>query len=192
MRNPLTGCIVAMAVALLGTTAASAQLKTKEEILRRLTGDGQPATRSFGTRGIDMVEPIELGKSAVSEGLAGVRPPETQQRQIDLYVTFKVNSHELTPDAQRQLRELGDALSDNAMADNRVRIAGHTDASGSADYNLQLSRRRAEEVRDFLWRNFRIDPARLETVGYGKERLLNPAAPNSIENRRVEIINLDG
>lgn len=72
----------------------------------------------------------------------------------------------------------------------RFRIAGHTDASGPAAYNRNLSRRRAQAVRDYLVGRHGIDPARLDPVGYGEERLKDPFAPKSPVNRRVEIIAL--
>lgn len=69
-----------------------------------------------------------------------------------------------------------------------VEISGHTDAIGTRDYNLFLSRKRAEAVKDFLTKKG-IDARRIKAVGYGKTR---PLASNDDEaegrqlNRRVE------
>jgi outer membrane protein OmpA-like peptidoglycan-associated protein/tetratricopeptide (TPR) repeat protein len=69
-----------------------------------------------------------------------------------------------------------------------VEIGGHTDAIGTKDYNLFLSRKRAEAVKDFLTKKG-IDARRIKAVGYGKTR---PLASNDDEaegrqfNRRVE------
>jgi outer membrane protein OmpA-like peptidoglycan-associated protein len=69
-----------------------------------------------------------------------------------------------------------------------VEIGGHTDAVGSKNYNLFLSRKRAEAVKDFLTKKG-IDARRIKAVGYGKTR---PLASNDDEregrqlNRRVE------
>lgn len=71
--------------------------------------------------------------------------------------------------------------------DIKIRISGHTDNQGAADYNKQLSLQRAKAVYDFLVAN-KIDSTRIEYVGYGQEK---PAFPNDTEenrskNRRIE------
>lgn len=72
----------------------------------------------------------------------------------------------------------------------KVEIAGHTDAIGTVAYNLFLSRKRAEAVKDFLTKKG-IDPRRVKAVGYGKSK---PLASNDDEkegrelNRRVEFV----
>ena len=67
-----------------------------------------------------------------------------------------------------------------------VTIEGHTDASGSAAYNLELSRVRARAVRDYLVQRHGIDAARLKTVGYGKDRPIEDSDPHAAINRRVQ------
>ena len=72
----------------------------------------------------------------------------------------------------------------------RVEIQGHADSVGSAEFNLELSVRRAEAVRDYLITKFDIDPARLNSHGYGETR---PVVPNDTEenrakNRRVDFV----
>ena len=70
-------------------------------------------------------------------------------------------------------------------------LEGYTDSYGSEEYNLDLSRRRAESVKDYLVNVLGINPAQIETRGYGKTNLLtSPDA--SIEeqevNRRVVVV----
>ena len=67
-------------------------------------------------------------------------------------------------------------------------MAGHTDSTGSDEYNLELSRRRAQSVADFLATQ-NVDFARFSTQGYGKS---DPIASNDTpegraQNRRVEV-----
>jgi OmpA-OmpF porin, OOP family len=66
------------------------------------------------------------------------------------------------------------------------RIIGHTDASGSDDYNERLSRLRAEEVQRFFINDCGIAATRLEAVGLGERFLLENSDPDSDQNRRVE------
>jgi peptidoglycan-associated lipoprotein len=72
-----------------------------------------------------------------------------------------------------------------------ITIEGFTDPAGSAAYNLQLSRERADAVRDFLVTKG-LDGSVLRTVGYGKTRLVRPTAARDAEgaelNRRVTFV----
>jgi outer membrane protein OmpA-like peptidoglycan-associated protein len=74
-------------------------------------------------------------------------------------------------------------------ADWNVTIEGHTDNIGSADYNLDLSARRAAAVRDVLVRRFEIRSERLQTKGYGLTRPVETNATDAgrAHNRRVEV-----
>ena len=90
------------------------------------------------------------------------------------------------------LGELAAAIASPELSPYRFLIAGHTDAVGNAEYNLLLSERRAEAVRDYLAKTAGIEAARLQDVGWGEARLLDKANPESDVNRRVEITNIGG
>ena len=111
------------------------------------------------------------------------------KKKVDLNVPFEYNSSHLAPEAVLQLEQLGNALLRDELSDFRFEIVGHTDSSGSADYNRSLSERRAESVRAFL-----IDKGvaadRLDWTGYGEDEPLLPDDPGNPSNRRVEIRNL--
>lgn len=109
---------------------------------------------------------------------------------VNLEILFEYNSARISPESVRQLVTLAEALQDAALQGSRIMIAGHTDASGSNAYNNDLSYRRAQSVSDFLSLYAGISPNRLAIEGYGEELLKYPDAPNSGQNRRVEIINL--
>jgi OOP family OmpA-OmpF porin len=111
---------------------------------------------------------------------------------VNLNVQFAKGSAELTAPAMQTLNQLGQALTQPALAPYRFRIEGHTDTVGSASYNKELSDRRAAAVRNYLAANFKVDPARLEAVGMGEEGLLVPTGDQTAEprNRRVAVINL--
>jgi OOP family OmpA-OmpF porin len=100
---------------------------------------------------------------------------------------FGFNSARLTAESESLLREIADAL--NRRPETRLLIAGHADGTGAKGYNQRLSARRAEAAARWLV-SAGIDPARLQTRGYGETR---PRADNLTRkgralNRRVEFI----
>ena len=102
-------------------------------------------------------------------------------------VLFETGKADLRPGALRNLYPLVTFL--QKYPERRVVIEGHTDSVGSEAYNLDLSQRRADAVRDFLLQNG-VNAAQLTTHGYGKA---SPVASNSTaegrqQNRRVELI----
>jgi len=118
------------------------------------------------------------------------RPEASDSKQmIDLNIPFEFNSSELQARAAGQLKQLRSALSSEALSKDQFLVAGHTDASGSAQHNQQLSMRRAEAVKRYLVDNG-VPAQRLQAVGYGSEHLAVPDRPDDPSNRRVEIRNL--
>jgi len=111
------------------------------------------------------------------------------EQSVNLNVPFDSNSSTLTPQASAQLAQLEIALNSSSLGKDRFVVAGHTDAKGSAQYNKQLSQRRAEAVKGYLVSKG-IDANRLDAVGYGSEQLLAPDRPDDPSNRRVEIRDL--
>lgn len=71
-----------------------------------------------------------------------------------------------------------------------IRISGHTDGSGSAEHNKQLSQNRADKVAQFLENVGGVDAERIEVEGYGESRPVanNGTAKGRAANRRVEIL----
>ena len=109
--------------------------------------------------------------------------------QIALEINFAFDSADLRPDAIPHLNALGQALSVTNLQANHIVIGGHTDRKGTAEYNLELSERRAASVLHFLVERFSFDRKNFTTVGYGFEKLKNTADPFAAENRRVEVVN---
>ncbi len=137
-------------------------------------------------------QPTSLSSTEIIRSLAPT--PDTTEnaiepvdRSVDLDIRFALNPAELLPETRRQLKALGSALTSDELKSLRFQIAGHTDASGPSDHNLQLSTARAEVVANYLAIEFGVEPRRLETVGYGEERLKSSTAPLAEENRRVEV-----
>jgi len=112
--------------------------------------------------------------------------------RIALYgILFDTDKAELKPASDPALVEIATLL----KADPRlsVLIVGHTDNQGGFDYNVELSRKRADAVVKALVTTYKIDAKRLRPAGAG---MIAPAAPNTGEdgrarNRRVEIVRLN-
>lgn len=103
---------------------------------------------------------------------------------VNVRIEFAFDSAALDDAQKPKLQTLCNVM--KASDINLFRIIGHTDASGTDDYNERLSRLRAEEVQRFFVNDCGIDASRLEAVGLGERFLLDGAAPDSEENRRVE------
>lgn len=107
-----------------------------------------------------------------------------KSEQVNFQIAFDFDSAALREDQKPMLSALCEVM--NAIDIEKFRIVGHTDASGSADYNQRLSQLRAEEVKRFLVSDCGIADSRLEAVGVGKDFLLDKEDPRSDVNRRVE------
>ena len=101
-------------------------------------------------------------------------------------IYFEFNSDKIKPESYPILDEIGRILEKHP--DWKLEIAGYTDSIGTEEYNLDLSRRRAEAVRKYLLEHFDIYARNLIAKGYGEA---NPIADNGTPegralNRRVE------
>jgi outer membrane protein OmpA-like peptidoglycan-associated protein len=152
--------------------AATAATEPPGQVASPATPDAPPSAREIG--------PDEAVK----------RAERKQAPSVDLEIFFEYKSPEITPQAAAALTPLGRALSDVRLAGDAFLIAGHSDAKGSAEYNLTLSQKRAEAVRQYLIANFGIDGAKLVATGMGLKHLKNAKNPLAAENRRVQIVNL--
>jgi outer membrane protein, adhesin transport system len=83
-------------------------------------------------------------------------------------VAFQTNSFALDPYGQKVIDEVGDYLASNPGA--IATVVGRTDTVGSDDYNMRLSHRRADAVRDSLVYNDRVAADRIETRWTGETR----------------------
>ncbi|NBB92008.1 MAG: OmpA family protein [Gammaproteobacteria bacterium] len=128
----------------------------------------------------------ELRRQLEGTGVSVTRRDDEIILNMPGSVTFDLDSASLRP-------EFFEVLNSVALVLEKYRktvlvIDGHTDSTGSRDYNMALSRRRAEAVGDYLVAQD-VDPVRLATYGYGPD---HPVASNESEsgrqaNRRVEL-----
>lgn len=105
---------------------------------------------------------------------------------FDSDVLFPLNSSYLTDKAKGEIDKLVNLLADYPGAS--LIVDGHTDATGTAEYNQWLSEKRAESVKNYV-ADHGIQGSRITTNGYGQAK---PVAPNNTkegrqQNRRVEV-----
>jgi outer membrane protein OmpA-like peptidoglycan-associated protein len=159
-------------------------------LVRSLSGTPSPKDVKRQTL-INNLRSVSRTRSLTGDERNELAAVAKERPSIDLEIYFDFNSAEIASRAVPDLANLGRALSNAELQGGVYLIGGHTDAKGGDDYNQRLSERRAEAVRDFLVRKFRIADDSLVTAGYGKEELKNTANPFAAENRRVQITNLE-
>jgi outer membrane protein OmpA-like peptidoglycan-associated protein len=111
--------------------------------------------------------------------------PRAEPESVALPVRFAFNSAEILPNARGQLDAVVEGIK-MLPETRRVLIEGHTDSTGSHEYNLKLSRLRAEAVKQYFVTMHGVDAQRLQTVGFGEERPLGGSDAAAAENRRVQ------
>lgn len=136
---------------------------TAAELLEKLAPSNPPMTRSLGGRNL-----------------------VPQAKSVDLVIQFDLDSAKLKEPSKPLLDNLVSAMKNDRLIHLKFKIEGHTDAQGSANYNIRLSQSRAESVAAYLSASG-VEPSRLTTEGKGFTELLLPLQPNAAENRRVKI-----
>jgi outer membrane protein OmpA-like peptidoglycan-associated protein len=102
-------------------------------------------------------------------------------------VLFASGKATLLPSARSRLDQVSDVLL--TTRERNLTIEGHTDSQGSDSYNLDLSQRRADEVRNYLvQRGYQADRIKAHGLGEGTPIADNASAEGRANNRRVEII----
>ena len=153
----------------------------------RIVGAGIGAAAG-GYVGYRMDEQIkELEEATAGSGVDVSQTPNGDGILVNLPdVTFAVDSTAISP----QMRNTLDGVAQSMVnyPNSLIDVMGHTDSTGSEQYNLDLSKRRAESVANYLTSRG-VSRARIETIGYGEAY---PVADNTTEagrsqNRRVEI-----
>ncbi len=166
-----------------------------------LGGGAGPGQRPPGirTRGLQILEASapagDAGTGAPGGSTASLNRPEgaataasvsgAEPKSLSLPVQFGFDSAVIFPEARVQLDAVAEGIKMIPQT-MPVVIEGHTDAAGNAQYNVGLSKRRAEAVKSYLVKAHGIEPARLRTVGQGERAPIDPADPLGPVNRRVQ------
>jgi outer membrane protein OmpA-like peptidoglycan-associated protein len=101
-------------------------------------------------------------------------------------IQFATNSAELSETSKTNLKDLAETL--KKYDDTNILIEGHTDVTGTREYNMVLSEKRAESVADYL-KDIGVAGKRINTEGYGPDQPVgdNESDYGRQQNRRVEV-----
>jgi len=133
------------------------------------------------------VEEAFLEKAPMKAAPAPAPLPQPKISWILSGVTFEFDSAVLRPESKNILQDDIQILKENPQI--QVEVQGHTDDTGTAEYNMGLSDRRAKSVKDYLISQG-IAASRLTAKGYGESspRFPNDSEANRARNRRVELV----
>ncbi|MEP1201322.1 OmpA family protein [Tateyamaria sp.] len=179
-------------------TAAAPEIQTGSDLetcLFSATDCENAELKSGSSLSIDDV--VNLGvidreKVAVQEtSTTGTsKPIDTAQAlpSIDMEILFDYNSSTIRADQAQRLIELSDVLRGPKFKDYTLAFIGHTDSVGSATYNRNLSRRRAQEVAFYVSRAAGIPLSQTTSTGLGFDRPKTPYDTEGPQNRRVQLV----
>jgi len=137
----------------------------------------------------EAAQPAQPAEETPLEPVPAAEPtPGHYKYCITLQGEFDIDRADIRPENRDEIAEVGEFM--KKYPTTSAVIEGHTDNVGNPEYNLDLSKRRAQAVVDYLHDKYGIDRSRLEARGYGMGR---PIAPNSTDegrqdNRRIEAI----
>lgn len=114
----------------------------------------------------------------------------TEGKLITYGITFDKGSATLKEESYGTLKKIAGILNDNPEL--QVKVVGHTDADGDADFNMQLSMKRSTAVAQSLIEQFGVSSEQLSSDGKGETELLDAGTSleSKAKNRRVEFIKL--
>lgn len=174
-----TGCEIQPGI---GPVAASGSLVVTPPADTNYTltcqGSGGKTTSAAA---VQVTEPVKEAAAAKASAVAaGAR--------LTLKVYFDTGKSVIKKQYYDELKMVGDGL--NEHKNLKGVIEGHTDSVGSEKSNLALSQRRANAVRDYIVKHFKISRKRLAAKGYGESKPIadNATAEGREQNRRIEAV----
>ncbi len=171
-----------------GAKRTQVLLSAREAEAQSAIQRAQEAQRQAEERARAMEE-AQLRSRQLESQLAELQAQQTQRGLVLTLgdILFDVNQAQLNPGGLRTVAKLADFLRE--YPNRHVLIEGFTDSTGSEEYNLQLSERRAQSVRNALM-NEGIGPDRTRVRGFGESYPIatNETVAGRQQNRRVEVI----
>jgi outer membrane protein OmpA-like peptidoglycan-associated protein len=180
---------------LAGTFALSVEARAQDQLTRNGIINSLVQTEATVARFDPMALQAEAERAAARGDAAGnatgtLTESLAKLPQISVEINFDRGSARILPRSYRAVGLIADALHTPYLMNSRFAVVGHTDATGSNEFNLKLSKERAKAVMRALATTFNVPPRQLVAIGLGEEALQDPANPDSAVNRRVQLINI--
>jgi OOP family OmpA-OmpF porin len=159
-----------------GYSEATAKADAADKAAQKADQDAQSADQT-ANKGVNLATQADQK----IENIDNYQPVKTES------VLFGFNQSNLTDDDQQQLQALTQTLA--SLKHYAIEVKGFTDKTGSKEYNLELSQRRADAVVRYLTENDQVPLVKIHVLGFGEDV---PAADNKTrdgrkQNRRVEV-----
>jgi outer membrane protein OmpA-like peptidoglycan-associated protein len=200
-----------MAFVLAGSTACATkkfvntrvgEVNTKVDSLGRSVEETQERTRANEGRITEVDQKAsaagmtaEEARNAANTANTRVETLDAASKRLVYEVTlsedkgnFRLNRVEIPDEAKAEIDNLVNQLKANPNG-AWIEIEGHTDATGSKTYNMQLGEKRAEQVKRYLYEEHQVPLHKMNVISFGEEK---PVSPNNTrdgraQNRRVVI-----
>ena len=189
-RGVSAKCNQAISEAGFGAMASSAQAQpgvTTESWINELAGLETPLDIDVAALRQQALERVK----SKTDGVPLKRPPVAAQLlklpNLVVEIQFDEDFPIVRPESYRVVGRIADTLYHPALLPYKFLIVGHTVATGKREYNLTLSQRRADAIRDVLVTTFKISPKRLQAIGLGEEQLLDAAHPTATINQQIQV-----
>jgi outer membrane protein OmpA-like peptidoglycan-associated protein len=163
---------------------------TRDDIIKRLSGlEATPdlIVAALRQRALERVK-------SKADAVPLKRPPIAAELlklpRFMVEVQFDPDASTIRPESYQTLGRIADALCHSTLLPYGFLIVGRTDSTGKREYNLTLSQKRADSIRDALVTTFKISPKRLQAVGLGEEQLQDSARPTATINQQVQVVTI--
>lgn len=160
--------------------------KKKEEVIKRVESE-QQVLPDTAMAALEEVSEHPLDSLSTTTRAGEMKSTPLYLEKTKLYFHFNFESSEIDEASRLYLAELSQILKQDPLL--VVNIKGHTDARGSDEYNMELSRRRVKVIRDVLIGEG-ISPKRITTTPMGESQPIDSNATEAgrAKNRRVEFV----
>jgi putative exosortase-associated protein (TIGR04073 family) len=157
--------------------------------IENATQDPEFPWQRFGSGGpIEIADPLEQEATELGwiRGIQVKRSPGALRATFPADLLFASGSAQIAAGAEPRLLGLAETLLRHP--DTQIEVQGHSDSTGTPEFNVELSKRRAAAVREFLMANG-LDGNRIQTAGFGAARPIasNGSGQGRQANRRVEV-----
>ena len=161
---------------------------TADDIIDRLSGLEATPDLNVAALRQRALERVKSKADAVPLKRPPIAAELLQLPRFMVEVQFDPDASTIRPESYQTLGRIADALCHSTLLPYGFLIVGRTDSTGKREYNLTLSQKRADSIRDALVTTFKISSKRLQAVGLGEEQLQDSAHPAAPINLQLQIV----